>query len=128
MTLLTKRLINLFPIHEAYDATLARRKNGLIYETVALRLHVLLPHAAAAQYFASQRYKRETRVSPAGAPQPIRQSRRTSSQAESHQDLVVNMDISNVQSLLGKPGDDEKIDQLYQLLEFATGAKGAWGE
>ena len=99
-------------------------KNGLekiFTERLHLRVHVCLPYAPAADQYRNQLYARETKPNGSPSPQPI-----AVGTAASQQDIIMNIDRSNIHLILGKASDSEENKILYDLLKIATGVSDGW--
>ena len=120
-----------------YDGAKARRQawceKGL-HRTVAVRVHVSLPVAEKPPP-TEQLYARETKVEGSGRPtllvsgeRPATRRQSGAATAAEEEDVVVNLDKSNVHLLLGKPGDSPELKALYDLLKVATRDEVGWPE
>ena len=113
-----------------YPGAKARReawcKEGL-HRTVAFRIHVSLPTAEGTP-LKRQTYARETDVEGSGAPKRMPATSRQmavasaagSSVEDEEEDVIVNLDKTNVYKLLGRAGDAPELTALYELLKIAT--------
>ena len=121
-----------------YDATRRKRQEWFdlgLHKTVAVRVHVALPGTAlrSSTVKTTQTFERESTAAGSAHKVPIERpsmtTRRASkalppaAAAQEEQDVIINIDRTNANSLLGiAPG----ANLLFELLKLATGMPEGW--